>query len=329
MAWADPTWGQRNLQSSKPRPWGSPASLVPAIIKAGSAYMAKRIHRQAYRPKRQKSSNSSNSSQSTRLNTYQNSTENIYVRRKASRRRIRSARKYRSSILKVINSNLSDRNYRRYSTGTSTSGSNTQAVFSFSLMGINGSTLINNDINQINLNLNTTNDRDHKFQVKSAFLDMTIAAEADNESVSYLDLYYVVCRRSIPNDEAISISDDFEQGMLNQSGSTLQSTVYGVTPFQSSKFCQNWLITRVQRVQLSPGQVISGYQMYGKLRTFNSSNLSDENFALRGVTRGILAIHCGGPGIGGVPTSSTITFNTTRNYSTNVLENNSGSFTTI
>lgn len=86
----------------------------------------------------------------------------------------------------------------------------------------------------------------------------------DSESLIYLDVYHVLCRKNQSN--VVGVTGDPQQfwneAISMQAGGNLPSAVtsnahYGVTPFDAGDFGQGWIIKSVRKIRLAAGQWFS------------------------------------------------------------------------
>lgn len=136
-----------------------------------------------------------------------------------------------------------------------------------------------------------------KVLLDSAVLDVNIAARFPTDGTTaqykqvFITLYEVIARKSSTN-EGINISQLMQvpQGKTT----TLQPahTTYGVSAFDISDFCQNFLITKVREIQLQPAQDVSFQLKMSKNITMSYDKVGDKLVAdstallMPGLTRG-------------------------------------------
>jgi len=170
----------------------------------------------------------------------------------------------------------------------------------------------------------------NKIQLRSSVLDLTVTADSDNDVVAFCDFYYVYCRKDVNNNDGATLATVWATQCAQLAGGTSADVEgYGLTPFQTPGFCQYFLIQKVQRVSLTPGQTCSLMMKNNRLRVLNTNDVDPGLFARRGITRGLLCVVSGGPQPTGSPGPVTVAFNASRTYCLNVLEDNDASYTTI
>lgn len=289
--------------------------------------------RMAYRGyKRYRSSRNSNKDnsdgRSDGINTFQDQSDRLYTKRRVPRRKVRKAKRWNRAVVKVINRSLSDRNFLRQSTAALTAAAGQQNAFSFSLNGCAGSLGQNDDLSVIIGNITpSASTFTQKYQLKSAVMDLTITASNANSAVSFLDFYFVVSRKDAAAAFAQSHASVLVTGFTDMTGGgSVTYQDYGVTPFQNPQFCQYFLITKVQRVQLGPGQTCSIMDKYNRLRILNTEDIDGALCFRKGISRGILCIWSGGPSLTGAASASTLQINCTRTYQLNTLQNSDATY---
>jgi len=311
--------------ASRFKQWPGAFGPLAAVNFAGNMY-------KRFKSSRRESQSSRQSAASNGINTFQDSSDRLYTRRKVSPRRRRRARKWFRKVIKVVNSALSDRNFRRVSAGALTTTSNNQNSTSFSLCAANGLVGTDDDLRVIvdALEGGTGDNITAKYQLKTAVMDLTVTASSDNDATAFCDFYYIFARKDIPLGEGTSPQLTWSVAAAQVSGggaSDIQG--YGMTPFQTPGFCQYWLIGKVQRVSLAPGQTCSLMFRRNGIKLFNSSDVDPTLLARRGLTRAILMVLSGGPATNGVPSAVDVSFNWSRTYCLNVLEDNLATYATV
>lgn len=272
------------------------------------------------------------SGEGSNISTFQQDSERLYTRKRPSRFRARRAKRWNKSVIKVINNTLADRNFRRESNLITSSTSGEQNAFSFSLNGVNGTVGSDDDLFTIATALGgsavTTTS---KFQLRNSILDLTVTSSGSNEAIVFLDFYYVYCRKDVPSVQGVSIANTWSVASSKLTGaSSLTPLDYGATPFMTPRFCEQFIIQKVQRVQLLPGQTSSLMMKNTKLKLFNTEDITQSLFARKGMTRGIMCVYAGGPGATtGAPSAITLQVNCTRTYCINIDEDNTSTYATI
>lgn len=212
--------------------------------------------------------------------TFQND-EHVMYRRKRAPKRVRRAhrkafRNFMYNLDKVQSMKTCLITGGGAGTLVPTSNSNSQLVFGVTLYGYGGNAYATNtnkgngDIPFIFARENgaypTINDASRKLRFRSATLNLTIYnALVGNEENAFggilnLDVYHVLCRKTgtsgtAGGDPALWWSDAIsEQAAGNMPFAVVTNQYEGVTPFDAPSFCSNFIIKRVRKIRLSPGQ---------------------------------------------------------------------------
>jgi len=213
-----------------------------------------------------------------------------------ARRRRRWKRFVKRSTF-VINKNLATQSFVFNGTITKDPGvgfENNADFTSVSLYSANGTT---NNADLYNLfNSYSTSYPRVLMNFKSAVLDLTIQNVTDLltfPTAIEMDIYQVVTRRSIPTDEASSYAtlynDAFTKAAGFGSSTSLVSTNRGATPFQAPLFTSFCKVIKKTKYFIPAGGTITYQMRDAKERRLLGDHII-ENFAFRGITRGLLIL---------------------------------------
>jgi len=304
---------------------GLSMARAPGMLKRGmQIYKLGKMAYKTYKRYKRSSEPARNSDRSDGINTFQDSTDRLYSRRRPNRRRVKRAKKWRRSILKVVNSTLADKNFLRQSTAAFTSSSGKQQIFSFSLNGCAGSLNQNDDLSIIINNLTPgAAGETTKYQIKNAVMDLTVTADPENLAITFCDFYYVYSRKDLPYADGNSHVDLWRNQMADLDGAAAVSVEdYGLTPFMCPGFCQFFVIRKVQRIQLLPNQTCSLMDKFNRLRMFNTEDVDGNLTFRKGLSQGIVCVFSGGPSPTGTPVAVGVQLNCTRTYCLNEMKDN-------
>lgn len=92
-----------------------------------------------------------------------------------------------------------------------------------------------------------------------------------------VDAYYVTVRKDVASNNYQNVQQAFTSAVsevaLIPTGNTMLATTAGVSPFDAPSFCEKFVITKKQRLVLSPGQVSSFVVKNSKPRKYESSDI--------------------------------------------------------
>lgn len=255
--------------------------------------------------------------------TFQRDVETSYKRRRAPRRVKRRARKWRRNVNRVLNSDLSVNTFHRRSTASSTALADRQAVFGVSMYGAANTSTLHNDLSAVftalGVPVNTTT---AKGLFSNAYMELTITNQS--QLAVFIDAYYFVCRKDVPNTMGFTPQDVFANAITvqpNQYGGALGFNDLGVTPFDANRFCSHFIITKVVRHQIPPTGNMSLTLRDRRDRFINSTDLNGLAYK-KGASRGILFISEGVIQLTNIQAPVSLNFEWTRVYHVKVMRDN-------
>lgn len=232
--------------------------------------------------------------------TTQRDSRVIYQKRRMPAGRRRRWKRFVKRSTFVLNKNLGTQSMVYNSTYTqnpSILSPNDAAYTSLALYSANGA-LYNQDLYNI-FNYYSTNYPRVLMNFKSAVLDLTLQnytdeGEEPTPTAIELDIYQIVTRRSIPTNEATTFSTLYETGFTKAAGyggaPALVATNRGATPFQAPLFTSFVKVIKKTKYFIPPGGTITYQMRDAKERRITGDHIT-ENFAFKGITRGILIVY--------------------------------------
>lgn len=264
------------------------------------------------------------SSTSSKIATNQFNVQRWYSKKRMPRRKKKQWKKFSKKVKAVFNKQLAPTFMLRRETGTVSSADNLQTSFTSLLYGGNG-TSGSNDLQVIKQSLGVTVGLNKlKYRFESAVLDLALQASSENTNTCYVDIYEILCRKSLANANYNSPNSLFQDmsNIANQdpnADTKISYTDIGSTPFTNVLFCSYFKILNKRTLTLSPGQVAEL-----QMRDSTNHNLWGGDVtslsALKGLTRGYLMIVRGQ--FNGTKTpASTVNFAYTRHYCLRQISN--------
>lgn len=231
--------------------------------------------------------------------TFQNDRINLWTKRRSrgSKRSKRMARRFRSRVQDVISSGLGTKIQTRTISGVTTSAINTLGNAFFFVNGANDS--IYSDLKYCLADFNATGTvttRADYLMMTSATGQLTMANKTSDGTVMYVTLYYFTCRKNLPiSDTSVGSKYilGFTQNTLLPACTPVNGANQTATPFMSGTWCQHFLITKIVRITLADGQQTTIDMRYNK-RFRLRNEIIEDNCAVKGITRGLLAVFHGG-----------------------------------
>lgn len=105
---------------------------------------------------------------------------------------------------------------------------------------------------------------------------------------AHVEFYECISRRDHTEDPLTRISEGLTREALSSTLATPAYQTYGVTPFDSSAFCQYFKVMKKSQILLLPGRVYK-YNMYHDIkRKFNAEDLETQQHYMKGFTRILL-----------------------------------------
>lgn len=210
---------------------------------------------------------------------------NEYVPRSASGDSMTRYREYKkASYMKKILKDLSPtQNYQALEAYRSTSAINEQKVAASIMM------IQKNDLGTLTSLVGTNPTTQFYLDGVTQYATFTNMSNA----LLNLDIYEVLCRTQTSQGP----EDAFKEGLKDEGGGTTATNNYGVVPYQSKRFCQQYKIRKRYHVEIPEGgshRHISSYRInkYWTTAKFDSTE-SDVYQAYW--TRGIMYVHYGQP----------------------------------
>lgn len=185
-----------------------------------------------------------------------------------------------------------------------------QAVGAISLYG-NGE--LDGDLNDIYFAFNNSKVKDWKIQTISAHADFLATNTSTGTGVSaILKVYTIIPKKDADASWGDDMQDSWESGLDNTTGFagatsiigndgilavnlpppilTMQATNAGVTPFDSTVFCERFTILKVKEYILKPGETVSWNQNVMRRGVLKQSQIETSNAAGTNMTQGPWAL---------------------------------------
>jgi len=251
--------------------------------------------------------------------SFQNDRINLYSkrRRRGSRRSKIRASRFRKRVKAIINSSFGPKCLVRQSSNFTSAPINTLGNICFYINGCNDAVYADlkkcmDDFNQGGAGAV----RGDILHMKSSSSSLTLANKTGSGTVMYVTLYYFTCRKSLPEDEYSPLDkyiDSFTQNILLPTSTSVLAGNKSATPFMAGTWCQHFLITKITRITLADGQQTTFDMRYTKPFTIRNETMQDY-CAVKGLTRGVLAVFHGGLSSTGDYDPVTISYNFSRSY---------------
>lgn len=261
--------------------------------------------------------------------TGENDAQTVYRRKRMAFRRKRRWRGFVKKTRAVLDKTLGSHYYVITRTDTGTAASNKQGVTGIhAAMGLNGSSGTWGDVNQLVTLASTQTGggalNDEMKIMITGWLCETQIVNASTVTV-YIDMYYYRVKRRIVGSlgDPVTVFAEGLSDLAQQGTGTMESTDYGVTPFQSPEWAKNIRVWKKVRVKLAPGGVTQVETRSGRnyLRNFGV----DEHYSADRCTEGILFVYYGAPSSNNESSSAILIaaplrFSTNVNYSWRLLQ---------
>lgn len=249
-------------------------------------------------------------------NTFQHDVQSLYRYRRMPRRKRRRAIRYKRRVDRVINSRVPVRTFIKTTTQFAPSKIDEQS-YAYSLcLGVdvsNDQKEANDDLEdmaaqafEVASTVNVATWRGRIF-IKSVTLE-TIIRNLSSVLV-FFDVYRIYCRTDV------SLQDYRNSTTFAPTAAELATTAivgfedtpspsgwlaprifnHGVTPFQNSKFCQQFKIVSKTRYRIEPGSTIQLHLQRRVNKTFNYADIRGKAY-VRGLTTGYFFLFYGAPG---------------------------------
>jgi len=287
---------------------------------------------------------SSDSSRQSKLSTSgfltnQFDAKRQYRRKRMPRRRRRRWVKFVRKVNHVVDKGLASQFFVFRSNNSATPSTGSQTYGSMVMYGFDPTSTAfgNDDVYKISQVFNFPPSAENILWFKSAVLDCEWNADISNTVSLTLDVYEVLCRRSIPQAVTSTVGNTLEDiyyygvndlGVVG-SGAPLTAAAAGVTPFQSPTFCQNFLIVNKTRVLLSPGQTCHRQMRDARDRKLLINRVSYDTAFMKGWTKAFFWIAQGVSSSTQYAPTCTINFSCCRSYGCCVRENNTNTGTLV
>lgn len=245
------------------------------------------------------------------------------------KRRARRIKGFTKKVRNVIQKSLGHLTTIRDDFYAPISIAGTQIAKFYLLSGLNGNAAGENDINIVLDSAKATNTDATHIMLKSAVLDIQVTTTEATESSCELDVYEFICRKDVPNTSPyssvvndLSMETFYSRGFLAQpavgaSGSTINTTTVGVTPFDNKYFCQHFKIIKKTKYLLGLNQYIT-YQIRDPKQKYLAGYQRRDLIAKKGLTRGVLFIAKGMVAGGDIPATDLAVY-TNRHYQYSIL----------
>lgn len=251
--------------------------------------------------------------------TFQNDRINLWTkrRRRGSKRSRRSSRKFIARVKNVIYSTIGTKILTRTSQSVLNAAINTLGNVAFFVNGTNDANFP--DLRQVMANFNqlgTPLNRIDNLLMSSALAQLTMANKTGNGTVMYVTLYYFTCRKNLPIVDTSVIAkynNSFPQNTLLPSSTSVTAANNTATPFMAGTWCQHFLITKIVRLTLADGQQTTIDMRFPKKYMIRNELIQD-NCAVKGITRGLLAVFHGGLSSTGDMDPCTMSWKFNRSY---------------
>lgn len=254
--------------------------------------------------------------------TTQQDSRVVYKRKRANKRFRRKAKRYYKFVRKTlaaVDHRAEKQKVLFVQKGliVSAVGAQTMAADAFICYGMNGLVAGNRDCMQMLTGLGDTSTSKTKTYFRSCYMDISLTnlpVEADAQSV-YVDVYHYICRKDVPKGEQLTavINDGFVDSPTNMGGSTLASTTYGATLFQSSQFCEFFKIIKKTTSLLPSNGTLDLSVKVSRNNVKDYEDVFNCSYK-RGLTRGVVVVVYGVPYASGDARPGNVTFNVTRTY---------------
>lgn len=163
------------------------------------------------------------------------------VYRRRNYRGVKSSKRFQNRVVAAVQNAQPINTLQSSSSTRITTAQSAQNAFSIDALSGITADLIFDELSATERNL--------KVRVQSD----VITAQLVNQSniAAYVEMYYCTCRRDVPPVE-INAPTLFSTGMTDMNASAA-ATTYGVSPFQSPRFCSYFKINKVKRARILPG----------------------------------------------------------------------------
>lgn len=251
--------------------------------------------------------------------TFQTDQATTYVRRRASRRFRRKAKRYYKFVKKVIAAGDTRNEKQRILFVTqvgwanSVAGSQDSTGEGLQLYGGGAGTNFR-DMSQIFTAVGASNSSDQKVYMRAAHLECQIKNNSQ-DTLAYVELYYYRARKDTPASIG-TINNYYTNGFDANNlatGSNMIGTTYGATPFHSGDFCEHFKIYKKRVLRIPAGQSVEINYKDSKNRLVDYQDFLDKT-AVKGITSGIFAIYYGDSNSSGVPQIADLAISCTRTY---------------
>nr|UBJ26224.1 capsid protein [Red panda feces-associated circular DNA virus 6] len=231
------------------------------------------------------------------ITTFQRDVQTTYNRKRAPMKVRRRARRQHNVFKKHMQNALGCKQLVTNQFGRIENAANNQALYDFSCMDNDRFLQLYKLINPILEDPNLASSTASEIFIKGVRQEV----EVKNLTAfgAYIDLYYYVPRKdtssyglgAMIDDENGNIlpSTSFAAGGLTPPFGAASLLNLGVTPFQSPSFTENFLVTKVKRVQLAPSATFT--LSMGMRKGGTHSNKDWKGFRMRrGISSGIILI---------------------------------------
>lgn len=125
-------------------------------------------------------------------------------------------------------------------------------------------------------------------------INQEIEFSCASDNVANLTLYSYVARR----DGSISPQDAFSHGLTDTAlkvrnavgTSTIDNTLIGVTPFQSTPFCQSYKVLGTKSITLNPGKTFKMKNIFSIKKRLDGKFFENGELWKKGVSHGVLVV---------------------------------------
>lgn len=235
----------------------------------------------------------------------------------------RRAHTFKKRVMAVVDKRLSSQIALYRAHLDLTASSNSQGYFACSLFGEYGNTGSAVDIGSadlltlINSEPSTINTAPEKIDIKSGYLDMylTNTGTSPTGTVLYVDIYKYACRRDTYQYDGVAgfYSQTCGDGVTTTGGTALGPTVYGVTPFMNTNWCNHFKILSVDRIVLGAGESFNLQLADKRLRTYFFQK-TNKTVCKKGWTKGFFCIYKGAAGFNVQDVASNLEVECLRTY---------------
>lgn len=266
-----------------------------------------------------------------------------YVRKTASRRVKRRAIKFSRKVNRVVDNKWAVSKWRQSqaATVTTTAGQQSMVIF-YLLSGADGSGLATQSTNQLAaLNAFIVNQyasglisatgtnvqglyNESKFTLHGARLELQICSSTSNTLPAFVTLYHCYSRKKSSSTATGLINDSFlvkavpsASNVAAGYASTTSINSLGLTLFDATEFCKNWIIKSVREHNIGVGQQIDLAWKDGRNYNFDIEDVVDQNLTAVSnyyistpkYTECVVMLVQGAPGGGSTAGSVALSFN--------------------